>query len=155
MRRVAHPPRNKRSAFAGRAAAQAWVSLLTLLVVALAPLMAAFHQASARHVRCEHGDLIEPEQAHDLEINDGPTSRRVGAGQRQLIAEIEAASSASMREHRHCAVASLARTAATSVACPAVVAAAPPAVVGAHPGASQVAAPKVLVSAPKTSPPCA
>src|SRR3954454_20029624 len=45
-----------------RAAWGAWIASLTIVVVALAPFLGTLHQALVRHVVCEHGDLIEPDE---------------------------------------------------------------------------------------------
>jgi hypothetical protein len=87
----------------------AWIASLTILVVAWAPLLGTLHQALVRHVVCEHGDLIEPdEQGHHealiLTTRDSSDSSS---------ASIESGAGASSHDHTHCSMGTVGRSVAT------------------------------------------
>src|SRR5882757_3299452 len=94
-----------------RAGWGAWIASLTIVVVALAPLLGTIHQALVRHVVCEHGDLIEPDErgahaapaaalTHQADVHGGPA---VASG----------TSNPSNHGHSHCTVGTLARSVAS------------------------------------------
>src|SRR5262245_60247241 len=88
---------------------RAWVASWALVVLAVAPLLAIFHQASVRHAVCEDGDLIEPDaRAHDALGRESSASRSENA--------LDTDSASSVHGHAHCQVGTLAKTAARAVA---------------------------------------
>lgn len=136
-----------------RAGWAAWVASLTIFVVAWAPLLGTLHQALVRHVICEHGDLIEPDelstrQAHHANETTAPHLSDVDSGP-----SVASGKGASLHEHSHCTVGTLARSVATVATSPGAGAlmAEGRAVSLAARDANPVRS--VLSGAPKTSPP--
>jgi hypothetical protein len=112
----------------------------------LSQLLASWHEAAVRHVRCaEHGEMVDVEASHGPVFNDG---RATGT-------TVEGAESATPSEHEHCAVAlALRGSAQLQVVRAAVRLVAPP--VAVRPAVDPAPRPGrafVLASAPKTSPP--
>jgi hypothetical protein len=143
---------SKSIAMPGRRAWAAWIVSILVVIVAWAPLLGTLHQALVRHVVCEHGDLIEPDEraphadrALDVSsIHHGSESSNVS---------VSAAEGLASHEHSHCSVGTLARnvaTVATSNATCALLAEDRPVSLAAR-DANPVRS--VLSSAPKTSPP--
>jgi hypothetical protein len=121
------------------------------VALAVAPLLAIFHQASVRHAVCEHGDLIESDSraTHDDSVaSRAGVDAALGAVARFLADEAPAA-----HGHTHCSVGTLAKSAARVVA-PAAALEALADDVLAVPLHGEVAYLRpVLPNAPKTSPP--
>jgi hypothetical protein len=125
------------------------------LVLAVAPLLAIFHRVSVRHAVCEHGDLIESVERGDREVTAGGDARS---------AELDAttAGQASLREdcassfshgHSHCSVSTLAKSGAGFIAPAPVIGALRESFVTETAHREIAYLRRVLVSAPKTSPP--
>ena len=112
----------------------------------LSQLLASWHEAAVRHVRCaEHGEMVDVEASHGPVLNDGRTTGTT----------VEGAETATPSEHEHCAVAlALRGSAQIQVVRAAVRLVAPP--VAVRPAVDPAPRPGrafVLASAPKTSPP--
>jgi len=137
-----------------RAGWGAWIASLTIVVVALAPFLGTLHQALVRHVVCEHGDLIEPDErgahaahaapaaalTYQADVHRGPVAAS-GTG------------NPSNHGHSHCTVGTLARSVAS------LATSSPAGALLAEGRAVSLAARdanpvrSILSSAPKTSPP--
>ncbi len=126
---------------------------MTVLVVAWAPLLGTLHQALVRHVVCEHGDLIEPDeraQHHAPHASTVTALHRADVDSRPSVAP---GTAPSLHAHSHCSVGTLARSAAT------VAAGSPAGALLERARAVSLAARdatavrSILSSAPKTSPP--
>jgi hypothetical protein len=114
-------------------------------VLAIAPLLAIFHQASVRHAVCEHGDVIETGAVHEAAA---PTPHEGAA-----LDSFQADSEPAAHGHAHCSVGTLAKS-GTGVIPPAAVAGALSEAVELDLVHVEVVRPRpVLPSAPKTSPP--
>jgi hypothetical protein len=136
-----------RSRFAKR---YGWLASLMVTVLAIAPLLAIFHQASVRHAVCEHGDLIE--SAHHAEAaSERSAADEAGAGS----AGFQPDSAPAVHGHNHCSVGTLAKAGAGIVAPAAGVRAASESFVVPVVRREVAYARPVLPSAPKTSPPSA
>jgi hypothetical protein len=93
------------------------MALLTVTVLAVAPLLAIFHQASTHHTVCEHGALIEPEQASahgtgaaNVDVDSASDDAFAGAP-----TAIRRDSGSELHGHTHCAVGTLARAGAGAI----------------------------------------
>jgi hypothetical protein len=116
-------------------------------VLAIAPLLAIFHQASVRHAVCEHGDLIE--SAHHAE----GASEAAATGDASAVRGFQPASAPAVHGHDHCSVGTLAK-AGTGIVAPAAAVRASSESVVVETVRREVAYTRpVLPSAPKTSPP--
>jgi len=85
---------------------------LTVTVLALAPLLAIFHQASTRHAVCEHGALIEPDHAekHAPEASGAGANRSASEeAPSEGATAFRADSTPVVHGHAHCTVGTLAR----------------------------------------------
>jgi hypothetical protein len=140
---------SKSIAMPARRAWAAWVASFLVLIVACAPLLGTIHQALVRHVVCEHGDLIEPDDRaphadHAVAALHGAESSRTS---------VTAGNGPASHEHSHCSVGTLAKNVATvatsSAACALLDEDRPVSLAArdANPARS------VLSTAPKTSPP--
>jgi ABC-type glutathione transport system ATPase component len=133
----------------------AWLAALTMTVLAVSPLLAIFHQISARHAVCEHGELVESgdsgfsaEARADLDAQTAARDR-----QSAPASEIRPDSDVALHSHSHCSVGTLAKHNVGLLSCTQVVAALSEVRVGApHPGEFAYVH-NILFSAPKTSPP--
>jgi hypothetical protein len=126
-----------------------WIASLTIFIVAWAPLLGAIHQAQVRHVVCEHGDLIEPDERGAHVSNHAPVVASNDGSRPSVSAGLGSVS----HEHSHCSVGTLARNVATldtSNSAGALLAEDRPVSLAAR-DADPVRS--VLSSAPKTSPP--
>jgi len=134
-----------------RAGWAAWIASLTIFVVVLAPFLGTLHQALVRHVVCEHGDLIEPDErgAHATPATELTYQADAHGGP----AVASGTSGPSNHGHSHCTVGTLARSVA------ALAQSSPAGALLAEGRAVSLAARdanpvrSVLSSAPKTSPP--
>ena len=81
-------------------------------VLAVAPLIAIFHQASTRHAVCEHGALVEPE--HAPWRAESPDATDVFARSDDRVSNggpaLESDEGASLHGHTHCSVGTLLRS---------------------------------------------
>src|SRR5450432_1720879 len=136
-----------------RAGWATWVAAITIVVVAWAPLLGTLHQALVRHVVCEHGELIEPDergQQHAPHVSTVTAAHRAGVDSRPSVAP---GTAPSLHAHSHCSVGTLARSAAT------VATGSPAGALLEQDRAVSLAARdatpvrSILSSAPKTSPP--
>jgi hypothetical protein len=139
-----------------RAGGSAWLAALTISVLALTPLLTIFHQISARHAVCEHGELVE--SGHN-----GPATGEFGAatpgaaGDTQTVPTtgIRAESDAVSHAHDHCSVGTLAKNTVGLLPSTEVVTALSEVAVGNSGHCEFAYIRTVLLSAPKTSPPYA
>jgi hypothetical protein len=125
------------------------------LVLAVAPLLAIFHRASVRHAVCEHGDLIESVERRDRTEGRGDDARSaesdpVTAGHASFQEDF---ASSLAHGHSHCSVSTLAKSGAGFIAPAPVIGALGESFIteSAHREIAYLR--RVLVSAPKTSPP--
>jgi hypothetical protein len=130
---------------------RAWVASLTVTLLAIAPLLAIFHQISARHAVCEHGQLVE--SGHEG-LDVATIIEALAEGSRDdLQTAVDVDSDSAEHGHRHCSVGTLVRSSAVACAAPEVLA---ELLSRAAPSPRRVDSPivrPVLLSAPKTSPP--
>jgi hypothetical protein len=96
-----------------RAGWAAWVASLTILVVAWAPLLGTLHQALVRHVICEHGDLIEPDELGTRPARHANETTAPHQSDADSGPSVASGTGASLHEHSHCSVGTLARSVAT------------------------------------------
>src|SRR5687768_10779113 len=88
----------------------AWLAALTMTVLAVTPLSAIFHQISAPHAVCEHGELVESGDNH-VGLAGGLTD----ANARWAASEAESGrtsrigtdSNVARHGHSHCSVGTL------------------------------------------------
>jgi hypothetical protein len=129
---------------------------LTVTVLAVAPLLAIFHQASTRHAVCEHGALIEPDHAaaHSPESSGVGDNRSASDDARADGATaFRADSTPVVHGHAHCMVGTLARAGTGVISPTSFVASSLSLLVSApRPRALRGVRP-ILSIAPKTSPP--
>jgi hypothetical protein len=138
-----------------RAGGSAWLAALTISVLAVTPLLTIFHQISARHAVCEHGELVE--SGHN-----GPATGEFGAGMPGAPARdaqtlpttgIRAESDAISHGHNHCSVGTLAKNNVALLPSTEVVTALSEVAVGNSGHCEFAYVRTILLSAPKTSPP--
>jgi hypothetical protein len=117
-------------------------------VLAVAPLLAIFHQASVRHAVCEHGDLIE--SGHHADVATAASAAGEATAARDAF---QPESAPAAHGHSHCSVGTLAKAGAGVVAPSAAVRAPPESTVLVIVRRMVAHVRPVLPSAPKTSPP--
>jgi hypothetical protein len=137
----------------GRAGWGAWVASLTIVIVAWAPLLGTLHRAFVRHVVCEHGDLIEPDERGAHPVHPSPAATFAQPAGDNADAAVTRGGGRSVHGHDHCTVGTLARSVAplaTSSPAGALLAEGRAVSLAAR-DANPVRS--ILSSAPKTSPP--
>ena len=152
--RVGPSPRKPLLTHRRRNRGVAWLAALTMTVLAVSPLLAIFHQISARHAVCEHGQLVESDHSGIPVSNSlaGNESAR-GDAEDAPTSDVRPDSDADRHAHSHCSVGTLAKNSAGLLAATRVVTVLSDGVAGdARPSAFSYARP-VLFAAPKTSPP--
>jgi len=136
-----------------RAGGSAWLAALTIAVLAVTPLLTIFHQISARHAVCEHGELVESGHAgfslNELGLQGGAARDTQGAPKTAIGPESDSAS----HGHSHCSVGTLAKTNVGLVPSTEVVTALSEVAFGNLHHCEFAYVRTILLSAPKTSPP--
>jgi hypothetical protein len=115
------------------------LSAAAVVLLVVAQLGALAHQAAVRHVRCEHGELVE---AASIEAHLGGDARLVGVTNPGAPDDEHCTLASALRQHGtapHTPTLVVAMAACTSVAPPAT--------------AARFAAASLYLIAPKTSPP--
>ena len=136
-----------------RVGGSAWLAALTMVVLAVTPLLTIFHQISARHAVCEHGELVESGHAgfsaNELGMRSGAARDIQGAPKTAIRPESDSAS----HGHSHCSVGTLAKNNVGLLPCTEVVAGLSEVAVGTAHRCEFAYVRTILLSAPKTSPP--
>jgi hypothetical protein len=92
---------------------RAWLACLTVVIVAVAPLLRTLHRAFVPHAVCEHGDLIElghPRASTAADGNDEIGRRNGDPGARLSSSIVNASSPVLSQSHAHCASEALVRS---------------------------------------------
>jgi hypothetical protein len=136
-----------------RAGGSAWLAALTIAVLAVTPLLTIFHQISARHAVCEHGELVESGHAgfsaNELGLRGAASRDSRGASKAVIRPESDSPS----HGHSHCSVGTLARNNVGLLPSNEVVTALSEVAVGNLHHCEFAYLRTILHSAPKTSPP--
>jgi hypothetical protein len=137
-----------------RAGRNAWLAALTMTVLAVTPLLALFHQISAPHSVCEHGELVESSDSHfSSEDWVGVVDPAANQGQTAPASEIRPDSDSALHGHSHCSVGTLAKNSVALLLVTQVVTAMREASIGGQHDAAFPYLQTILFNAPKTSPP--
>jgi ABC-type glutathione transport system ATPase component len=133
----------------------AWLAALTMTVLAVTPLLSIFHQVSARHTVCEHGELVESGHGEVAltPLDGAETAATSRDAQNTSRPGVRAESDAANHGHDHCSVGTLARNNVALPRCPDAGTVSPEIVQDCDDGREVAYVPSILVSAPKTSPP--
>ena len=146
-------PRKVISTRRRRTGGYAWLAALTMTVLAVSPLLAMFHQISARHAVCEHGELVE--SGHGAFSGDlAGIAQMAGRDAESMPAsDIRPASDTVLHGHSHCSLGTLAKNNVGILPCSQVVTALSEVALGAPHHCEFAYVQTILLSAPKTSPP--
>jgi len=138
-----------------RAGGSAWLAALTISVLAVTPLLTIFHQISARHAVCEHGELVESGHSGFSPTELGAWQARATARDIQSAPKpvIRAESDSVSHDHSHCSVGTLAKNNVSLLPSTEVVTALSEVAVGNLHHCEFAYVRTILLSAPKTSPP--
>ena len=148
-------PRKALSTRRRRAGGYAWLAALTMTALAVMPLCAIFHQISAPHAVCEHGELVESGDNRVAAKDLGGVDLALAAGEAATAptSAIDVESAATVHGHSHCSVGTLARSSIGLLPPPLVLSALSEVAVGDLHYGEFVYVRTILLAAPKTSPP--
>lgn len=133
-------------------AARTLLAGVLLVVAAVAPFAASWHEASVQHVRCaEHGELTH------VAVNTGAHANAVTHRAGAARVAVNGGNPGIPASHDHCEFAFVVQSSAQPPAVHTTVRTLPPSVVATRPALVLPAPGRafLLASAPKTSPPCA
>jgi hypothetical protein len=104
-------PRSTLATRRRRGGGAVWLAAFTISLLAVTPLLAIFHQISARHAVCEHGELVESGHNGISPIEFGVLKAEPAAPDTSTAPRtgIRAESEATAHGHSHCSVGTLAK----------------------------------------------
>jgi hypothetical protein len=133
----------------------AWLAAFTISLFAVTPLLTIFHQISARHAVCEHGELVESGHHGIPPIQFDGSPREPGAADTSTAPRtgIRPESDAASHSHTHCSLGTLAKNHVTVLPCDDGVRVMCEIALSNPHRAEFAYLRTILLSAPKTSPP--